>query len=153
MTRKLSDVSVFETKKKAREILIKKQVDYSIWFFFTFFKDIKKIDGFFEYEEETTFLFFHSYTKIKFEINKNKYELIKKNQKITLIYNNEKVLIFKPTILDRIDNIEFVKLYGWVEEIYEYLKPREMSLEKRWKLEDDLRQKEELKNFDLGNYK
>lgn len=153
MAAELSDVSVFETKKRAKEILIKKQVEYSIWFFFTNFKDIKKIDRFFEYEEETAFLFFHSYTKIKFEMNKNKYELIHKNQKITLTYNNEKVLIFKPTIIDKIDDIEFVKLYGWVEEIYEYLKPRKMSLEKKWKLEDNFRQKEKLKNFDLGNYK
>ena len=153
MARELSNISVFETKKKAKEILIKKKVEYSIWFFFTYFEDIKKIDRFFEYEEETTFLIFHSFTKIKFELNKNKYELIRKNMRITLSYNNEKVLVFKPTNIDKIDDIEFVKLYGWVEEIYEYLKPRKMSLEKKWKLENDLRQIEKLKNFDLGNYK
>ena len=147
-----ADISVFEIKKRAKEILVKKQVDYSIWYLFTFYEDIKKIDRSFEYEEENLLLFIHNFTRITFEFNKNKYELLYANQKIILNYNNKDVLIFKPTTLKLIKEIEFIKLYEWVDEIYQYLEPRKMSVDKKWALENNFREQEKLKNFDLGKY-
>ena len=147
-----ADISVFEIKKRAKEILVKKQVDYSIWYLFTFYQDIKKIDRSFEYEEENLLLFIHNFTRITFEFNKNKYELLYANQKIILNYNNKDVLIFKPTTLKLIKEIEFIKLYEWVDEIYQYLEPRKMSVDKKWALENNFREQEKLKNFDLGKY-